>query len=140
MTPESLSYMAHPVAPFDVELRPVRGGRVIETFTLEMNLENAKQWLRALQLAFPETVVIAPWIPAVEVFDDTDPELRAIGITRDCYTAARCDRIVMVGGRVSSGMAMERDHMVSCGLPVFDLTHLGRDVPTVIELRRTVRL
>ena len=32
------------------------------------------------------------------------------GLADDLAAVERCDAIVLVGGRVSSGMAMERDH------------------------------
>ena len=57
----------------------------------------------------------------------TIPTAAAVG---DLAALERCDTIVLVGGRVSSGMAIERDHAVKCGLRVYDLTAISVEPPT----------
>ena len=64
-----LIYVAHPVSPAEGE-------------TVEENLADAKAWVRRLTLRYPEHVFIAPWITGVEMFDDSDPGLRADALDR----------------------------------------------------------
>ena len=41
----------------------------------------------------------------------------------------RCDALVLAGGRVSSGMAIERAHAQALHMPIANLTALGRSAP-----------
>lgn len=102
-------YMAH----------PVRGD-------VAANVARAKRWLRFLRARFPDVAIIAPWITAIDAGeDDSDPAQRERGLL-DCEaTVERCDAIVLVGGRVSSGM--QREAVVA--KLVHDWTGLGDEPP-----------
>lgn len=132
MTPTALVYMTHPVAPYN--LYTLDYPQVKETHTTLQNLASAKRWLRALQDANPNVVVIAPWVTACEIYDDANPEERAEGLLRACYVVGRCDAIVLVGGRLGNGMMVERDHAIVSGVSVYDLTHMGADPPNARAL------
>lgn len=106
-----LVYMAHPVRP-DKE----RGE------TIESNLSMAKQWLKKLTLKHPDLIIMAPWIPMCEVFDDADEEQRARGLEWCYQIVARCDQFWMVGPRVSGGMLKESRVAMNNELFVADFT------------------
>src|SRR4051812_4762077 len=110
-------YVAHPVAPNaeeiakrmpgsnDVALRDATRGGV------QANLAEAMKWVSWLRRSFPGTTFIAPWIVGpMSGEDDTDPAARERGLVDCCAVVERCDGIVLVGPRISSGMARERDH------------------------------
>ena len=110
----SVWYMAHPVSG-----------------DVPANLARALRWLRWLSITRPEATYIAPWIPAVMVGDDSDPVQRAKGLADDIAVVKRCDGIVLVGGRISTGMAIEQGAALVANLPILDLTHLGDEPPAV---------
>lgn len=110
-------YMAHPVAG------DVAG-----------NLARAHRWLRWLMDCCPDDAVIAPWIPGVVVGDDSDPAQRQRGLLDCAATSARCDGVILVGGRVSTGMAIERDAAIAAGREVRDLTVLGDEPPAGVTV------
>lgn len=112
--PWAVLYMAHPVAG-----------------DVPANLARAKRWLRWLRRAMPDAVVVAPWLHDLEVLeeDDNDPHVRATGLRRDCAVVSRCDGLVLVGGRVSSGMREERDTAEAQSKLVLDLTGMGNEPP-----------
>lgn len=139
---EQLWYVAHPVHPTAEEvsevmwrLREYVGGSPGEREEIEAkraiingNIANAKAWLTWLIRKFPTITFIAPWIATLDGGgdDDLDPAMRARGL-RDCRrTIHVCNGLVLVGGRISSGMAEESQH----ALFTADLTHLGREPPT----------
>lgn len=103
-------YMAHPIAG------DVAG-----------NLARAKRWLAYLLEELPGIIVIAPWIHDLEALPlrDGEPADRARGLERCAATAAICDGVVLVGGRISQGMALE----AARAREVLDLTHLGPEPP-----------
>ena len=68
--------------------------------------------------------VVAPWIVEIQIWSDANPA-RDAGLARCKIVVQRCDEICLVGGRVSSGMAMERSWAIDAGVRVNDLTHLG---------------
>jgi hypothetical protein len=114
-------YVAHPVAPTAEEIAAVKalhgqGDRDTTTplrcrQALEVNLRLAMKWLSWLRSSFPETTFIAPWIADIQSgADDSDPAARERGLVDCCAVVERCDGIVLVGPRISSGMARERDH------------------------------
>lgn len=97
---------------------------------IESNLANAMAWLRFLRTHEPELAIIAPWIAAIlSGEDDNDPEQRARGLRDCCATASLCAGIVLVGGRISSGMQRELDAVQMAGGWVSDLTSLGPKPP-----------
>ncbi len=97
------------------------------------NLARALRWLKWLSDQAPETAIIAPWIAALmSGEDDNDQAARARGLAHDVMVVRRCDCIVLCGGRVSQGMAMERDAMIAAGGEVHDLTGMGDEPPSRI--------
>lgn len=88
---------------------PVRGDTAQD---VKANLANAKTWLRWLFFNRPHIAYIAPWIAEVEAMQevdkDVDPAVMAKALDDDCSVITRCDGIILVGGRVSTGMAIER--------------------------------
>jgi hypothetical protein len=126
--PGLVAYVAHPVAG-----------------DVDANLKRALRWLHWISQQCPKCAVIAPWIANImSGEDDGDPEQRARGLAHDVTVVKRCDYLILCGGRVSSGMAMERDAMIVAGGKVLDLTHLGDEPPSVtrglLELRDSAPL
>lgn len=112
-TKRHVYYVAHPVAG-----------------DVEGNINKALRWLAWLRKNDKTVVYTAPWIPYLLAGDDdNDPELREQGLLDDIELATRCNGIVLVGGRVSSGMARERDAVIAAGLEVVDMTHMGSEPP-----------
>lgn len=108
-----LFYMAHPLGA------PDHAG-------LEANLNRACRWLAWLRKTYPSVTFIAPWIAAViSGEDDSDPAQREAGLVDADAIVERCDGIVLVGGRISSGMERELGHASAC----VDLTYLGDEPP-----------
>ncbi|MBA2718917.1 MAG: hypothetical protein H0U52_06720 [Chloroflexi bacterium] len=108
-----IAYMAHPVSG-----------------DVAANLARALRWLHYLSATDPETAYVDPWIAALMAgADDDDPAQRARGLAHDVAMVKRCDAIVLVGGRVSSGMAIEHNAALTVGISVIDLTALGEEPP-----------
>lgn len=102
-------YMAHPVSG-----------------DVKANIHRALNWLSWLRRSFPETTFIAPWIVGImSGEDDADPAQREAGLVDCCAVVERCDGIVLVGGRVSTGMARERDHGVEQSRELCELLSTG---------------
>lgn len=113
----AVAYVAHPVAG-----------------DVSANLARALRWLAWLSKECPDVAVVAPWIANImSGEDDNDPVVRARGLAHDVTVVKRCDCLILCGGRVSSGMAMERDAMVAIGGLVVDLTSLGNEPPSRVE-------
>lgn len=85
------------------------------------NLAAAKRWIRVLYDNF-EVAVLANWILDCEVLDDANPEHRARGLEHDLAIIPRCDVLIAVGPRVSTGMALEWACAEEHGLPRIDAT------------------
>jgi hypothetical protein len=100
------------------------------------NLARAKRWLRwVLDLELP-IAPIAPWIDIVEAWEQADAGkedgyLRWRGLEMDLAVVERCDEIWLVGGTISTGMALERERALKHHLRVNDLTFLGPEPPEV---------
>ena len=106
-------YMCHPLGA------PTEAG-------ISANLARALRWLNWLRKSFPETTFVAPWIATVySLGGDDSSELREAGLVDDCAVVELCAGVVLVGGRISSGMARERRHASKLS----DLTHLGDEPP-----------
>ncbi len=115
MGDRAVLYMAHPL-----------GGDV------PSNLARAMRWLRWLRKSFPETTFVAPWIAAVVAGeDDADPAQREAGLVDACAVVALLDGVVLVGGRISTGMQRE----VSWTIVAYDLTELGDEPPNPVVER-----
>lgn len=91
---------------------------------IERNRENASRWCAwaALQGFSP----VADWIVLSGVLSE---EHRELGLACDLALIERCDELWLVGGRVSAGMAIERDHAERRGMRVRDLTSHGYTPP-----------
>lgn len=123
-------YVAHPLAPLPADVAADELHPEPRSAALEQNLRRAMRWLSWLRRSFPEVTFVAPWIAAVmSGEDDSDPKQREAGLIDDCAVVERCDGIVLVGGRISSGMAREREHARRC----WDLTGLGKEPPRDCE-------
>lgn len=123
-------YMAHPVNPTEAEIltqpfETIEVGRGEYDFdirhlvphadrvklAIRANIDRALSWLSWLRRSFPGTTFIAPWIAAIQSGeDDADPAQREAGLVDCCAVVERCDGIVLVGGRISSGMQREAEH------------------------------
>jgi hypothetical protein len=115
-------YVAHPVAPTEEELaaaisdsatpdgRPdaisFHAERIVRA-----NIQSALRCLAWLRSSFPETTFIASWIAGVQsVGGDGTPEDRERGLVDCCAVVERCDGLVHMGRRISSGMRREEAH------------------------------
>jgi hypothetical protein len=117
-------YLAHPVAP-------VRGGPSVAA-----NTTNALYWLREIVLRTKGWAVCAPWIPYVQVLQDSgDPECptRKRGMRDDLAILERCDVILLVGGRISSGMEAEVLHAAKFGIPWIDWSEHRSPATATVE-------
>ena len=113
-----IAYLAHPVGPqFPAADRAV-------------NLAGARAWFRFLVDATPWAISV-PWLAYVENLAESTHRER--GISDDLETLSRCDLVVLTGGRVSPGMAAEREHAYRLGIPVVDLTHCGSMPPPMFR-------
>lgn len=71
---------------------------------------------------------VAGWITLSGQWDES-AENRALGIACDVALVPRCDELWLVGGRVSPGMEAEASAARAAGVPVVDLTDLGKEPP-----------
>ncbi len=113
MSARKVFYVAHPVSG-----------------DVDGNIKRALRWLRYLRHSDNANTYIVPWVAGImSGEDDNDPAAREAGLV-DCETAAaKCDGIVLVGGRLSTGMAREKAAVVAAGGMVFDLTGMGIEPP-----------
>ncbi len=113
MSARKVFYVAHPVSG-----------------DVDGNIKRALRWLRYLRESDTANAYISPWIAClISGADDSDPNARERGL-QDCEaTASRCNGIVLVGGRISTGMAREKAAVVAAGGMVFDLTGMGIEPP-----------
>ena len=138
-----LVYMAHPVAPTAEQLEEWSAGGLWGAMSpgeiIQDNLCCARRWLRWFSVNVPQWVVIAPWIAAVESVmeagaEEREERAREMIVCRE--VAGRCDAVVQVGGRVSSGMAEEG----AAARKVVDLTWAGQEPPGDVEASATLAL
>lgn len=85
---------------------------------LRENLEATEWWLRWMLRLAPEVAWIAPWLTDCKVLDDANDEHHDAGLTRDAAIVRRCDAVVLLGEKVSRGMAAE----AAVANRVYDLT------------------
>lgn len=116
-------YMAHPV------------GAATQLGVIE-NVKNALDWLSWLIAHEPDAGFAAPWIPYVNVLDDSDLAARTRGKRDSVASAELHGRVVLCGGKISEGMREELDAVLGVpGRPplgeikVCDLTSLGYSPP-----------
>ena len=106
-------YLSHPLSASTDEER-------------QRNRENATRW--AAFIAWHCKVAIcADWIVLSSVW--TEAQGRELGLKLDCEQVRRCDGIVVVGGRITSGMTIEIDAGKAWNKPICDLTSLGYQAP-----------
>jgi hypothetical protein len=118
-------WMAHPVSA------PTTDG-------IYANIARATRWLAYLRATRPDDTIIAPWVTWVEIELARDgrelPTTREKGL-QDCEAVvARCDGLVVVGGRLTAGMARECGAFLRATLGrgfFLDLLHLGNEPPEV---------
>lgn len=91
------------------------------------NLERALRWFR--WIVDQDIAVIADWLLYCEVWDDFDDVRRSMGLDHDDAMIAKCDEFWMVGGQISGGMARGELTAHATGVPVKDLTGLGKEPP-----------
>lgn len=127
-------YLAHPVAatPEQIERKrfetdPSYHHRLTES-CIDDNLESALAWLGWL-VKHTDWAISMPWWPYVKALGEDGADLRERGLRDDCAMAERCDGIILVGGRISSGMQRELDAVRAAGGRVIDLTYLGPTPP-----------
>lgn len=109
-----VAYVAHQLSAATPEL-------------MAANRENGARWCVWLCRHFG-LATIADWIVMSSVLEETE-ENRAMGLACDFTLIERSDLVIQVGGRVSSGMALEASHAEECGIRVVDLTWIGLAVP-----------
>ena len=92
-----------------------------------LNVARAERWFRAILHAEPGIALLASWLPYVRALNDGNAEHRARGIRDDHAIIERVkpDGIVLVGGRISSGMEGEIHAVTGWGGWVADLTSFG---------------
>lgn len=97
----------------------------------QLNVRNAKLWVRLLVELIPHVAIVAPWIPYVEVLEEEG--YRERGMRDDLHTLQVCHAAVACGGRYSPGMCTERDMFaaITPARPIVDLTDLPVD-PVII--------
>lgn len=94
------------------------------------NIKRALRWLSWLRRSFPDVTFVAPWIAGVlSGEDDSDPVQREAGLVDADAVIQRLDGVVLVGGRISSGMGRESATTILAGGVIADLIHLGTDAP-----------
>ena len=106
-------YVAHPLNA------PTRAG-------IDANRAAASRWVAWAALNGCATV--ADWIILSGHLPET-PQNRALGLEIDCTLIERCDAVLLVGGRISEGMAIERAHAQISDVASVDLTELGAEPP-----------
>lgn len=112
-----LWYLAAPISPQGSE-------------TVEGNLQRALSFQRALLLAGIQ--VVAPYIELCQALDEGKEAERKLGMAVDMEVLSRCDAIVLVGPRISSGMTAERNFALLHDLKIHDATGLT-DLAAVVE-------
>lgn len=97
------------------------------------NALRAIEWIKWLTLNDPSRVYIAPWVAEVLAFADENciPEFYARVLADDQDVVRRLDGVLLVGGIISKGMALECDAAIERGLAIVDWSQYRNpaDVP-----------
>jgi hypothetical protein len=104
-------YLCHPVRPAPGE-------------SLDENIERALRWLAWALRRWPNEATIAPWLSEVQLLDESDELVREAGLRRCEAVVARCDELLLCGGRISSGMRRERLIAEYEGINIVDMSEL----------------
>lgn len=129
-THKHVFYVAHPVTTDN-------------RYTIEENLRNVIGWIRYMTLADPSRVYIAPWVAEVQAFldENMDPAFYDRVLSDDEEVVRHLDGILLIGGKVSTGMARELAAARDAGKMVIDWSSyrtpedmLDADCPMIIEM------
>jgi hypothetical protein len=73
------------------------------------NIRNVVAWVKWLTLNDPSRVYVAPWVAEVLAFEDTivDEDFYTRVLADDVTVLRKLDGILLVGGTISRGMAIE---------------------------------
>ncbi len=121
--PKPVVYVAHPVS-----------GQCM------VNVYKTVAWIRYLVEADPTRIYQAPWLPQVMAFPDTEGGQNYLPFERclsdDKESLARCDEIILVGGRMSPGMQVELDEAKRLKLRITDMSQYATpsDLPDGFHL------
>ena len=118
-------YFAAPVSPTPDEIARESGGGLhpapVEA-AIASNLARARRWIAWL-------VEHTDW--SIAARPSARPRSRH-RVSSSVSTYGIHDAIIMVGGRASKGMAIERNHAEKCGLRVISLMSLGDEPPSAV--------
>jgi hypothetical protein len=139
-------YLAHPVAPTGAEYNEAlaelgRDARhrtqpeAARALCVKRNVDSAYVWFRWVVENAPNWDVTMPWAPYIHSWGDDGGPRRAADLQKMVRIAARHDAIVLCGGRVSEGMAVERNGLIRAGKAYVDLSDLGPTPPAPDVLR-----
>lgn len=110
MTERKVWYLAHPLKPD-------------EKFTVEQNMEHV---VRLTRIFFDHGIyVCTPYHTCMLALDDTNIEHRRMGIEMDNIVLRRLNKIILVGHKLSYGMAEELKLVQSQEGEVRDLTEIS---------------
>jgi hypothetical protein len=110
-----ISYIAHPVGDGDDRSK---------------NLDNVSKWFLAIFHAADYLALNVPW----KIYVDNLSEVhRERAMRDDLAILCTCRILILVGGKISHGMGLERLTAVSHGLRVLDLTDLGYEAPDLAD-------
>lgn len=93
------------------------------------NLKRAMRWWQWLHVGLTEVTWIMPWYVNVLCNGEGNPELIERGLRDDCEVARRCDGLMAVGPRLSSGMRREGAAVHDVGGDLFQIEGINREPP-----------
>lgn len=107
-------YLSHPLSGSTDEER-------------QRNRENATRWAAFIAWRC-QVAICADWIILSSIWSETQG--RELGLKLDCEQVRRCDAVIVVGGRISSGMRIEIVAAKFSNKPICDLSKLGYEAPS----------
>lgn len=122
-SPKLVAYLAHPFHATTLDER-------------QNNIASVLAWIRFL-VDNTTWSVTCPWLPYVMTLEEAT--YRDRGVDDNLAVIARCDLVVLAGGRISNGMETERLRAIENGIPVVDLTSLGGGRPPEDKYRDNAR-
>jgi hypothetical protein len=100
------------------------------------NLAEARRWIRWIYDNVPGIAIVATWITECEVLDDGNPEHRKMGLQHDVAVVGRCDAILLVGPKFSTGMQAELIAAEARGLRILTFIGYARNDATADLLKK----
>lgn len=100
------------------------------------NLAEARRWIRWLYDHVPGIAIVATWITECEVFDEGNPEHRKLGLRHDLAVLERCNAILLVGPKLSTGMQAELLHAEAFRLHILTFIGFARNDATADLLKK----